>query len=406
MHLLPRQADPAGQRLVIREQIEDGLVGGGDILRVAGQGGPAERALALAEQRPDVGGHEAGEFEGPAVAGQLGLAADRVAVVEDLGARVHEADHGFDLGGHRLAGSYGEPLRVLGAQRGHVLEGDAARQVGERVVGRGLVGDDVDGGAAGQEAREDVGGVAEQADGQGLALVAGFCGASERVVYVARLLVQVAELDPPADAGLVALDADDHAAIHRHGQRLGTAHASQPRGQGDRALERSAESFGRYRGEGLVGALQDALGADVDPRARGHLAVHGQAERLQAAELLPGGPLRDEVGVGDEDPRCPLVGSQDTHGLAGLDQEGLVVLELFERPHDGGVGVPAAGGAAGATVDDELLGVFGNLGVEVVHQHAHRGFLRPSLAGYVRASGCADRFAVDHVPIMAGVKFR
>ena len=41
----------------------------------------------------------------------------------------------------------------------------------------------------------------------------------------------------------------------------------------------------------LVGALQDALGADVDPRAGGHLAVHGQAELLEPAELRPGGPV-------------------------------------------------------------------------------------------------------------------
>ena len=35
-----------------------------DVLRVAGERDPAERALALAEQRPDVGRHEAGEVEG------------------------------------------------------------------------------------------------------------------------------------------------------------------------------------------------------------------------------------------------------------------------------------------------------------------------------------------------------
>ena len=37
------------------------------------------------------------------------------------------------------------------------------------------------------------------------------------------------------------------------------------------------------RGEGLVGALHDSLAADVDPRAGGHLAVHGEAH------AFPGG---------------------------------------------------------------------------------------------------------------------
>ena len=55
------------------------------------------------------------------------------------------------------------------------------------------------------------------------------------VVDVFCLLVEVAELDPPGDPGLVALHADDHAAVHRDGQRLRAAHAAQPGGQRDRA---------------------------------------------------------------------------------------------------------------------------------------------------------------------------
>ena len=270
-------------------------------------------------------------------------------------------------------------------------------------MGRGLVGDDVDGRVVLEQLREDVGGVAEQADRQRLALVAGGRGSSYRVVDIVGLLVEVAELDPAGDPGLVALDADDHAAVHGHGQRLGAAHAAQARGQGDRAAQGAAEAFGRDRGEGLVGALQDALGADVDPGAGRHLAVHGQAELLQAAELLPGGPLRDQVGVGDEHARGPLVGSHDADRLAGLDQERLVVLEVLQGLDDRRVGVPAAGGATGAAVDDELVGVFGHLGVEVVHEHAHGRFLRPPLAGSLGAARRVDRFVTgDHVPIMAG----
>ena len=374
--------------------------------RVAGQHGPAERALALAEQRPDVGGDEAGEVEGPGVPGQFGLAADGVAVVEHLGSGVEEADHGGHVHGHGLAGPAGEARRVFGPQRGHVLEGHAVRQVAERVVGRGLVGDDVDGSAALEQGGEDVGGVAEQADGQRLSRVPGGDGAADGVVDVMGLLVQVTVLDPPGDPGLVAFDADDHAAVHGHGQRLGAAHAAQAGGQRDRAGQRAAEALVRDGGERLVGALQDALGADVDPGARGHLAVHGQAELLQAAELLPGGPLRDQVGVGDEHARGPFVGAEHADRLAGLDQQRLVVLELLQVLDDRVVGIPAAGGAAGAAVDDELVGMFCHLGIEVVHQHAHRRFLRPSLAAALRAARRAHRFVAHHDLIMAGRKSR
>ena len=270
-------------------------------------------------------------------------------------------------------------------------------------MGGGLVGDDVDGRVVLEQLREDVRGVAEQADGQGLTLVAGGGGPPDGVVGVLSLLVEIAELDPAANPGLVALHADDHAAVHGHGQRLSAAHPAQARGQGDRAPERAAEAFGCDGGEGLVGALQDPLGTDVDPGPGRHLAVHGQAELLEAAELLPGRPLRDEVGVGDEHPGGPLVRPEDADRLARLDQKRLVVLEVLQGLDDRRVGVPAAGGAAGAAVDDELVGVFGHLRVEVVHQHAHGGFLRPSLAGELGAAGRVDRFvAGDHVPIMAG----
>ena len=391
MHLLPGHPDPPGQPLVLREKVENRVVGGRDIGRVAGQRSPPERALALAEQRPDVRRHEAGERERPAVPGQLGLAADRVAVVEHLGARVGEPDHRLDVRGHRLAGPPGEPGRVLGPQRGHVLERHPARQVGQRVVRRGLVGDHVDRGARGQQLGQDVGGVAEQPDRQRPPGVPGGHRPAHRVGRVLGPLVQVAVLDPAVDPGRVAVDADRHAAVHRHRERLGTAHPAQPGGQRDRAGQAAAEPLGRDRGERLVGALQDALGADVDPRAGRHLAEHGQPERLEAPELLPGGPLRDQQRVGDQHPRRPLVRAHDADRLARLDQQGLVAAQVAQRRNDPVERVPAARRPAGPAVHDELVRVLGDLGVQVVHQHPQRGLLRPPFARQGSAAGGTDR---------------
>ena len=59
-----------------------------------------------------------------------------------------------------------------------------------------------------------------------------------------------------------------------------------------RPAQRAAEALARHRGERLVGALQDPLGADVDPGPRGHLAVHHQPGGVELAEVLPGRPLR------------------------------------------------------------------------------------------------------------------
>ncbi len=214
---------------------------------------------------------------------------------------------------------------------------------------------------------------------------------AQRIVNVVRGHVEVAVLDPAGDPRRVAVDDDRHAAVHGDREGLGTAHAAQPGGQRDRAGQRSPEPFRRHGRERLVGALQDALGPDVDPRSGGHLAVHGQAKRLQAAELLPGGPLRNEVGVGDQHPRRPLVGAHHPDRFARLDQQGLVALEVLQGAHDRVVGRPAAGRAARAAVHDELVGMLGHLGIEVVHQHPHGGFLRPALAGQGGAARGTDR---------------
>ncbi len=149
-------------------------------------------------------------------------------------------------------------------------------------------------------------------------------------------------------------------------------------------------------GEALVGALQDALGADVDPRARRHLPVHRQAEVLEAAELVPRAPLGHQVRVGQQHPRGPLVGAEHPDGLARLHEHRLVVGQRGERPAHGVEGVPGAGGAAGAAVDHEVVGSLGHLRVEVVLQHAEGRFLRPAPARQGRAAGRPDRAWTTH----------
>ena len=95
----------------------------------------------------------------------------------------------------------------------------------------------------------------------------------------------------------------------------------------DGAGERAPEPLVGDGGERLEGALEDPLGADVDPRAGRHLAVHRQPEVLEPAELLPVGPVADQVGVGDQHARRPRVGAHHADGLAGLHEQRLVVLE-------------------------------------------------------------------------------
>ena len=124
------------------------------------------------------------------------------------------------------------------------------------------------------------------------------------------------------------------ALVHGHRERLRAAHAAQAGRQHDPAAQRAAEVLPRQLRERLVRALQDALGADVDPRAGRHLAVHRQALPLELAEVVPVGPFADQVRVRDEHARRPFVRAEHADRLARLDQQRLVVLEPAQLADD------------------------------------------------------------------------
>ena len=120
--------------------------------------------------------------------------------------------------------------------------------------------------------------------------------------------VDVADLVAPAGTRLVDLDRDAHAVVHRHGQGLGAAHAAEAGGQGHPPPQRPAEVLARELRERLERALEDPLGADVDPRPGGHLAVHRQALPLELAELLPGRPVDRRGSSSRSAPAAPTRG--------------------------------------------------------------------------------------------------
>ncbi len=143
-----------------------------------------------------------------------------------------------------------------------------------------------------------------------------------------------------------------------------------PARDGQRAYQAPVETLFGYSSKGLVRPLQDALGADVDPTACGHLPVHGEPEPLEAAELVPVGPVGDEVGVGDKHPRGPLVGPEHAYRAPGLDEQGLVVLQRTQGGLDGVKRGPVPRRPSCTAVHDQVVRVLGHLGVEVVVQHA------------------------------------
>ena len=190
----------------------------------------------------------------------------------------------------------------------------------------------------------------------------------------------------------VDLHAEHGGAGHRRGQRLCAAHAAEARRQ-DRPPPQIGRAEVHLAGgrEGLVRPLKDPLGADVDPAPGGHLAEHRQVERLEPPELVPGRPAGHEQRVGDQHARRGGVRPEDTHRLAALDEQRLVLAQLEEAADEPAQRVVVAGGLARAAVDDQLLGMLGDFRIEVVQEHPQRrlGLPRPGvqLASARRSDG-------------------
>src|SRR5207245_8418541 len=104
---------------------------------------------------------------------------------------------------------------------------EAGRHVAERVVGRGLVGNDVDGKVARGQLRDDIGRVAKQTDRQRAPGLLRVGGEPQRVLEVVGADVQVAVVQAALDVVRVDLDADRDAAVQGHGERLCATHPTQ-----------------------------------------------------------------------------------------------------------------------------------------------------------------------------------
>ncbi len=260
-----------------------------------------------------------------------------------------------------------------------------------RVVGGGLIARDIGHDVVLDEVGEKVVGVAGHGDRAGLARGAGGEGASDAGRDRRLNLVEVAARKAALDASRVDLGEQADGVQHLCGQRLSPAHAAQTGRDEEPPPEAVAVILAGDGGKGFERALDDPLGADVDPRAGGHLAEHGQALGLEAVEFVQGGPGRHEQAVGDEHARRLGRRREDRDGLSGLDQERLVVAQRLERGDDGVKGRPRAGGSTAPAVDDEVVRALRDVGIEVVHEHPQGRLLRPAAAVQGPAMVGADR---------------
>src|SRR6202008_4256605 len=98
---------------------------------------------------------------------------------------------------------------------------------------------------------------------------------------------EVTRLEPLLDAAILHLDRNAVRTRHHCRERLRATHPAQARGQDPATLQVAAIMLAAHFGECLVGALDDALRADVDPAAGSHLAVHHEPLAIELVERLP-----------------------------------------------------------------------------------------------------------------------
>src|SRR6185437_5430857 len=112
-----------------------------------------------------------------------------------------------------------------------------------------------------ENARQELGGVAEEPHGARLLLRAGPAHDLERLIEALGRVIQIPGAQAHVDARALTLDGQTRRAGHDRRQRLGAAHAAEPRGEQPAAGEVAAIMMAAHLDEGLVGSLDDALAA-------------------------------------------------------------------------------------------------------------------------------------------------
>ena len=130
------------------------------------------------------------------------------------------------------------------------------------------------------------------------------------------------------DARRVDLGDDPGAAGDLQRLGLGAGHPAEPGGDeglpGEVAVVGDAEVEAAGVEEGDVGAVDDALGADVHPAAGGHLAVVDAAQGGEALEVLGGVEHPHHQAVGDDGARRFGSRRKEPHRVARAHHQGLI----------------------------------------------------------------------------------
>ena len=119
--------------------------------------------------------------------------------------------------------------------------------------------------------------------------------------------------------------------------------------------------------------MHNALGADVHPAAGRHLAVVGHADGGSTVEVLLIVEGADHESVGDDAPGRQLMRAEQAQGMAGHDHQRLLVGQNLQILFDEPVLHPVLADLARFPVGDQLIGVEGDVKIQIVVDHHLEG---------------------------------
>ena len=95
--------------------------------------------------------------------------------------------------------------------------------------------------------------------------------------------------------------------------------------------------------------------------------------------MIPIGPMRDEIGIGNQNTWGICMGFENTDRFTRLDKQGFIVFECAECCNDPVKTFPVARCTPDPAIDNKFAGLFRNAGIQIIHEHAQWRFRQPAL---------------------------
>src|SRR6188508_1481027 len=225
---LARHMYPTTECGIIRKHVEHCLIGDVNVFWITRKGCPAERPFALAEQRPHIFRHEAGNVKRVFHAGVLRLCANVVAVVEGHRTACFQCEHRLHVSCHRLHRLLDIRVRVALTQSHRFSKRHAARYVTvERNVCGRLIGQEVGYDITTYELWKHISRVAFEPYRSRYLVAAPGGDRLQRLIEIRGGRVEIPRLETTRDPTWINFDHQCSRAVHRRGERLRAAHAAE-----------------------------------------------------------------------------------------------------------------------------------------------------------------------------------